>query len=364
VSACDECLRRSALLGLLGPFIEKALGRRLRLPEVLSLEDKELIESVCGKKRSAVEASRTKFDVALARRKAEAAGLDSVCRHESGYPAGLLDAPDGPRMLYLRGERDCLDRSRSHPVVAIVGSRRASDYGKEVAYSLARDLSACGVVVVSGMAFGIDSAAHEGALDAHGVTIAVLGGGANLPYPRSKRRLYDRIASEGLVVSEMPPGQSPFRWCFPARNRIMAALASMTIVVEGTANSGSLITARFAADLGREVGAVPGQVTASVANGPNGLLADGACVVRSAADALDAIYGPGSPEAQRAKTSKELDLGEVLETLLDAVEQGRSSPDEIASDPTEVPEIVAGLTELELMGLIRRGPDGGYIRCA
>ena len=111
-----------------------------------------------------------------------------------------------PRMLYLRGDRGRLDRLRSDPVVALVGSRRASPYGLEVAHSLGRELSACGVVVVSGMAFGIDSAAHEGALEGGGLTVAVLGGGADVPYPRSKRSLYDRIASAGLVVSEMPPG--------------------------------------------------------------------------------------------------------------------------------------------------------------
>ena len=144
----------------------------------------------------------------------------------------------------------------------------------------------------------------------------------------------------------------------------MAALAAMTVVVEGTDNSGSLITARFAADLGREVGAVPGQVTSSVASGPNGLLADGACMVRSTADVLDAIYGPGSAEARRAMAQVGPDLTEFLRSLLDSIERGSGSPDAIASSPAEVPEVMAGLTELELMGLIRRSPDGRYIRCA
>jgi DNA processing protein len=357
-------MRRSALLGWLAPHIEAELGGRRRLPAILSLDDRALIESLSGKKRSQIEKLYFGFDVAVARDMAEKAALGTVCRHESLFPTPLLEPPDGPSLLYLKGDRGHLHRMRSDPVVAVVGSRRASPYGLEVARSLGRDLSACGIVVVSGMAFGIDSAAHEGALEGGGLTVAVLGSGADQPYPRSKGNLYERIASKGLVASEMPPGQSPFRWCFPARNRIMAALASMTIVVEGTANSGSLITARFAADLGREVGAVPGPVTSTVASGPNGLLADGACLVRSAADVLDAIYGPGSPDILRAKASALPELGEPLKRLLSAVEEGRSSPDEIASDPAEVPEILAGLTELELMGVIRRGPDGGYIRCA
>ena len=307
----------------------------------------------------------SQFDAALARRQADMVGLDSVCRHESDYPAALLDPLDAPRMLYLHGERRHLERLQSDPAVAVVGSRRPSDYGTEVAYSLGLNLSSCGVVVVSGMAFGIDSAAHEGGLNGGGrSTIAVLGSGADVPYPRSKRRLYGRIVSEGLVVSEMPPGFEPFRWCFPARNRIMAALATMTIVVEGTPKSGSLITAHLAADLGKEVGAVPGQVTSAQAMGPNGLLADGACVVRSVADVLDVIYGPGSAAAGRAERSAVPDLNETLRALLGAIERGRCSPDAMASNPAEVPEILAGLTELELMGLVRRAADGRYVRCA
>jgi DNA processing protein len=334
------------------------------MPELLSLGDQELIEAVGGEKRPTIEGLHWNFDADNARRRAVDAGLDAVCRHDSGFPATLLEPPDGPRMLYLRGDRNHIARLQSDPVVALVGSRRASPYGLEVAQSLGRELSACGVVVVSGMAFGIDSSAHEGALEAGGLTVAVLGGGADVPYPLSKRGLYRRIASDGLVISEMPPGQSPFRWCFPARNRVMAALAAMTIVVEGTDNSGSLITARFAMDLGREVGAVPGQVTSSVANGPNGLLADGACVVRSAADVLDALFGPGSAGAHYATAQAEPDLTDSLRSLLESIEWGNDSPDTIASGPTEVPEVMAGLTELELMGLVRRGFDGRYIRCA
>jgi DNA processing protein len=364
MSACDRCLRRSALLGLLAPYIENSLKGRRRLPALLSLGDQELIQAVCGDRRPVIDRAHSGFDAALARRRAEKSGLGSVCRHESDFPAALREPLDAPSMLHVRGERSHLGRVGSEPVVALVGSRRASGYGLEVAYSLARELAACGAVVVSGMAFGVDSAAHEGTLDGGGLTIAVLGGGADVPYPRTKRALYERVVSDGLVVSEMPPRLEPFRWCFPARNRIMAALAAMTVVVEGADNSGSLITARFAADLGREVGAVPGQITSPVANGPNGLLADGASVVRSAADVLDALYGPGAAEARKASPPPRPQLSDALEVLLASVEQGKGSPDEIASKPSEVPDVLGGLTELELMGLIRRGPDGRYIRCA
>jgi DNA processing protein len=364
VSACDLCLRRSALLGLLAPYIENELKGSRRLPALLSLDDEALVHGVCGqRKRQGVDTARSRFDAATARREAEASQLDSVCQHQSDYPHGLLEADDAPAMLYLRGDRAHLKRLLSDPMVAIVGSRKASDYGCEVACSLARELSACGVTVVSGMALGVDSGAHEGALDGGGLTVAVLGSGADNPYPRSKSTLYERIVKDGLVLSEMPPGFTPFRWCFPARNRIMAALATMTVVVEGTERSGSLITARFAADLGREVGAVPGQVTSALAKGPNALLADGACVVRSAADVLDAIYGPSSAEARGRLEMAEPELTESLRELLATVERGKGSADSIASHPRDVPEILAGLTELELLGLVRRTADGSYVRC-
>jgi DNA processing protein len=212
------------------------------------------------------------------------------------------------------------------------------------------------------MALGIDSAAHDGALEGSGLTVAVLGGGADVPYPASKRGLYRRIASSGLVLSELPPGLKPFRWCFPARNRIMAGLSAMTVVVEGNTRSGSLITASFAADLGREVGGVPGHVTSALASGPNELIRDGACLVRDAQDVLEALYGAG--EAAQRATAATPALDERLQGLLEAVELGRGSADAIASDAAEVADVLAGLTELELLGLVRRGAGGSYVRCA
>ena len=178
--------------------------------------------------------------------------------------------------------------------MAVVGSRRPSPYGLEMARSLGRGLAAAGIVVVSGLALGIDAAAHRGCLEVAGVPVAVLAGGPDLPYPRSHRRLYAEVVATGLVLSEMPPGQRAFRWSFPARNRLMAGIAGMTVVVEAAEPSGSLITAEFAQDLGRVVGAVPGRVTARMAAGSNALLRDGAAVVRSPEDVLDDLLGAGA----------------------------------------------------------------------
>ena len=173
--------------------------------------------------------------------------------------------------------------------MTIVGARRASSYGREVARELGFGLATAGLVVVSGLSFGVDACAHRGALDG-GRTIAVLGSGPDIAYPAAHRSLWRRITERGLVISELPPGASPWRWTFPARNRIMAALAGMTIVVEAVGDSGSLLTAEVAGSLGHELGAVPGPVSARLSAGPNALLADRrARLIRDARDVLDVL---------------------------------------------------------------------------
>jgi DNA processing protein len=359
VSACDTCLRRGTLLATLVPWIERALGERRRIPALLALDDDELVEAVCRRKRGAIDAERERFDPAEARAEAAAAGLETVCRHEDGFPPRLLAGTDAVAALWLLGDARWLESLTRERPAALVGARRASPYGIEVARGLGRELAVAGVPVVSGMARGIDSAAHEGALEAGGLTVAVLAGGADLASPRSRRDLHRRIGASGLVVSELPPGTRPARWSFPARNRIMAGLAAMTVVVEGTLSSGSLITAGFAQDLGRDLGAVPGQVTSALGAGPNDLIHAGAYVVRSGADMLDVLYGAGG-----GPVSEPPPLEPHLAALLEAVERGEGSPDALAASASEAAGVLAGLSELELLGLIRRSAGGHYVRCA
>jgi DNA processing protein len=314
-----------------------------------------------------VERPLARFDPANARGRAEAAGIEVVCRHAPRYPPVLAHAADGPAALHLIGDGALLERAARDGAVAIVGSRRASSYGIEMARSIARDLAACDVTVVSGMAYGADAAAHAGALAARGPTVAVMPGGVDLAYPPGKRRLHEQIKTCGLAVSEMPPGMRPFRWSFPARNRIMAALARMTIVVEGTEGSGSLITASFAQDLGRDVGAVPGQATSPLAAGPNRLLAEGAAVVRSASDVLDALFGPGKRTVHAAATGSvphealAARLEPRLRRLLESVESGIGSVEGL-TEGRDVADALAGLSELEFLGFVGRGPGGDYVR--
>jgi DNA processing protein len=214
------------------------------------------------------------------------------------------------------------------------------------------------MVVVSGLAFGIDGCAHRGAIDA-GRTIAVLGCGPDTAYPAAHRSLWRRICEEGLVLSELPPGAAPWRWTFPARNRIMAALAGMTVVVEAAARSGSLITADLAADLGRDLGAVPGPVTSRASAGPNNLLAGGACVVRDAQDVLDALLGAGATRLDRSGPALDRHLTEALAT----VEAGESSCDGVAAVlGLSGPDAAAALARLELLGYVSCSTVGVYSR--
>jgi DNA processing protein len=358
--ACPECLRRSWLLALLGPYIEKiATGAPgSRSPELLRLGNEDLVAVAAPK----VAAHLLGHVAAISERRFEeellAAGCWACCRHGELYPDPLRDAADAPWALIGRGSPALLGDIEPFETVTVVGARRATSYGREVARELGRELAAAGMVVVSGLAFGIDACAHRGALDA-GRTIAVLGCGPDTAYPAAHRSLWRRICERGLVISELPPGATPWRWTFPARNRIMAALAGMTVVVEAAARSGSLITADLAVDLGRDLGAVPGPVNSRASAGPNNLLAGGACVVRDAQDILDAMLGPGAKRIERAGAA----LDPRLAAVLSAVEMGEGSCDGVAAATgLSGPDTAAALARLELLGYVTCSTVGAYSR--
>jgi DNA processing protein len=202
----------------------------------------------------------------------------------SRFPPLLRAIHDPPPGLFLRGAGDVA--LLGQPAVAVVGARACSGYGASVARSLGRELAAAGLVVVSGLARGVDAESHRGALDAGGATVAVFGCGIDRDYPAAHAELARRIAASGLLVSEYAPGVEPAPWRFPARNRIVAGLCATTIVVEARERSGALITADFALDEGREVFAVPGEITSALSAGTNGLLKLGASPLTTAADVL------------------------------------------------------------------------------
>lgn len=284
----------------------------------------------------------------------------TIRRGEPGYPAPLLDlGAAAPDRLFGCGSRTVIGDLQLGHTVTIVGSRRASSCGLRVAEDLGRLLAAAGLVVVSGMARGIDAAAHRGALAGGGITLAVLGSGADVVYPASERRLYRDILRSGAVISEAPPGQRPEAGAFPKRNRIMAALGAITVVVEAAQPSGSLITARLALKLEREVGAVPGSVTSRVSEGTNDLIVDGAAPIRGAQDVLDRLLGVGIERVRRCGPPLEPELARVAE----AVELGSSTCDAVAAACGMVAnDVGVTLARLELLGYVQSDPAGRYSR--
>ena len=213
-------------------------------------------------------------------------GIELLTLGDPDYPALLREIPDPPLVLYLRGRwREAI----AQPCLAVVGSRRSSSYGVNAAASLARDLAAQGLTIVSGLARGIDAAAHRGALEGAGLTLAVVGTGLDTTYPAEHHPLSREIAAAGAIISEFPLGTPPLPQNFPYRNRILSGLCFAVLIVEAAEHSGSLITARMAAEQGRDVYAVPGNITSQTSFGPNYLIKDGAKLIQCARDVLEEL---------------------------------------------------------------------------
>jgi DNA processing protein len=263
-------------------------------------------------------------------------------------PSLLAEIHDPPKRLFVRGSGD--RAMLAGPAVAVVGARSCSPYGRQVARMLGRELAAAGVVVVSGLARGVDGEAHRGALDAGGHTVAVLGCGIDRDYPAVHASLARAIAERSLLVSEYEPGVEPAPWRFPARNRIIAGLCAATVVVEARERSGALITADFALEDGREVFAVPGEITSALSAGTNDLLRLGATPLTAAADVLETL---GIAVGPKPKPS----IGERAAALLERLP---ASADELVrSSGLTASEVAVGLAELELVRLVAEG-DGIY----
>ena len=271
------------------------------------------------------------------------------------YPALVKEIIDPPLALHFRGDISLLAR----PALAIVGSRRATPYGVNAAEHLARQIAGAGIVIVSGGARGIDAAAHHAALEAGGSTIAVLGTGIDLVYPPSNRRLFARIEERGLIVTEFPPGTPPKPENFPMRNRVISGLARGTVIVEATSRSGSLITARMAAEQGRDVFAVPGSIFSAGSEGTHRLVQYGAKLVHDANDVLEEFPG-GLRAAQATSEEPPSPLKDVLDVL--SKDDG-AHVDTVAAKIGRTPALVAeSLLQLELEGWIRALPGARYVR--
>jgi DNA processing protein len=293
--------------------------------------------------------------------RAEKAAVKIVPFIDSTYPARLRMIPDPPPLLYLKGEI----RSEDQKAVAVIGSRSTSDYGRRVARDLCRGLASLGFTVVSGMARGIDGAAHETSLNAGGRTIAVLGSGVDRVYPAEHDKLYQRIIENGAVISEFSIGTRPLAFNFPARNRLISGLSLGVVVVEATEKSGSLITAALALEQGREVFAVPGEVGASRSRGAHRLIRQGAKLVETVDDIIEEIAPQlvvrGGKAASAPRRTLPQSLGVEFQTIFALFEERPVQIDEVIErsgySPSRVSEI---LLELELQGYIRQLPGKKY----
>jgi DNA processing protein len=276
-----------------------------------------------------------------------------LARRDAAYPPLLRQLHDPPDRIYLRGTGN--PEILSRPAIAVVGARGCSPYGALVARSLGRDLAAAGAVVVSGLARGVDGEVHRGALEAGGLTVAVLGCGIDRDYPSAHAGLAKQICDTGLVISEYPAGVEPAPWRFPARNRIVAGLALATVVVEARSRSGALITADFALELGRDVFAVPGEITAALSAGTNHLLRLGAAPLLSAGDVLAAIGLERPPPPAPRISAAAADVRALLADMPCGADELARALDRPSA------EVATALVELELAGVVDEA-DGVY-RC-
>lgn len=297
------------------------------------------------------------------------AGLTPLTWHHPHFPEALKATEDAPPLLLVLGQTEVLTR----PMVAIVGARNATLNGRKMAKALAAELAAAGIVVVSGLARGIDGAAHDGALSvADGKTVAVLAGGTDVIYPPEHADLHRKIAGHGLVISEMPPGTEPQAHLFPRRNRIVSGLSLGVVVVEATLRSGSLITARLAAEQGRDVFAVPGFPMDPRAQGPNSLIRDGATLVQSVDDIISSLplkravpaenCSPSPEKEQRIDNIKESEITTARAEIERALGTSPVAVDELVRQCQVSAAIVATvLTELELVGRLERLPGNRVV---
>lgn len=281
---------------------------------------------------------------------------------DAAFPALLTEIPDAPALLYVRG---AFRTWNERPLIAIVGSRKSTPYGKQVASELARSLAEAGYAIVSGLAFGIDAIAHEAALEAHGTTVAVLGSGIDdlSISPQTHLALANDIAREGVIISELAPGTSASIGTFPARNRIMAGMCQGVVVVEAAEESGSLITARLALDYNRTVFAVPGSIFSPASVGTHALLKEGARLVTSMTDVLEELGAGSARKNENAMGGMPNDLDPDEQSVYQALSREGLHVDKLAAlVRLETTHVNMALTRLELRGLAKNIGNMHYIR--
>jgi DNA processing protein len=387
-SSCAVCARRSELLVRLGISLDFRARDFKRLWETLELSDEQLIAAVGGRKRE--ELRRWHAGVVVQRVQSSESGVERVCRHCEDYPSGLSGDPLAPPEVHVAGGASRLRKLLDGPVVAIVGARRCTDYGMEVARCLGRDLAAAGVCVIGELCEGVSYGGQLGAVEAGGAAVAVVAGGIEKCSPGSCVSLYRQVTATGCLLSELPCGARARIWSEVARGRIVALLAQLVIVVEAEHGSRELSGARLASARSRTVAAVPGRITSLPSRGTNDLLREGAPLVRGAGDALDLLYGASptapppavQPDALRVddlrprggdlrsqRHGNDGPRGESprieprLRALLRRIDEGKDTISELAAEHERPDAVLRDVAELELRGLVRRGDGGRYVPC-
>lgn len=352
----------------LGPRTLKLLVEHFKSPQLAWCAEETELRAVAGLSGKVVESlvsKRRTIKPELELEKLINNGIGLLYKEENDYPELLRQIYDPPAVLYYKGNPAVL-KNRS---LAIVGARKASYYGLSTAEAIARDLSQAGLCIVSGMARGIDAAAHRGALIGSGLTAAVLGCGVDVVYPRENRKLMDEIIEKGIVLSEFPPGTSPVAGNFPQRNRIIAGLSEGIMVVEAAIKSGSLITADLALEQGRDVFAVPGQVTNPLSQGAHRLIKQGAILVESAVDVLEEIGLDDCLVTVDNNKWIEKPKNEVNSLTRDERRIYNITSDEPVSSEVIIQksgnsagEVLALLLSIEIKGLVTQLPGQLYVR--
>lgn len=328
-----------------------------------------------GLRRDSIESLRGQELRSMAERELQALeklGARALTLADPNYPPLLRETYDPPIVLYCLGD---LRRALERPAIAMVGSRRCSTYGKNAAEMLARELSSRGVTIVSGLARGIDAAAHRGALEGRGLTVAVMGTGLDDVYPKEHRKLAERIIENGALLTEFPLGTPPLSQNFPFRNRVISGIALGVMVVEAAERSGSLITARMAYEQGREVFAVPGNITSAKSFGPNYLIKDGAKLVQTWRDVVEEFPSElkskilASERSQAAAEQPSFDQVELSQSERQLLEMlNLDEPIHIdkllISSGLSAPELNAALLKLEMLGRITQLPGKNFLRKA
>jgi DNA processing protein len=361
-SACSDCRRRSWLLGELSAILDLNCRADGRLFDLLALDDRKLIQALGGRRRDELQQSYARFRADQLRHTCEVAEL---CMHDGRHPRELSAAGVCP-MLHVAGGLERLHELTLRPVVGILGTTRASDYGRATASDLARGLAASGVTVAGPLSGGIAAAALAGALEGGGGTLAICGSGLDVAPAERRRALRNQLTHGGCAVSALECGVDGRRWGVASAERMLAVLTTVTLVVEAYERPRELAAARMARSFGRTVAAVPGRVTSPAASGCHALLRDGALLVRDAADVLQLLYeadsgAPGRQAAPGASDRPGAELEPRLRTVLERVGAGEDTPGRLAGGQHDAAEVLCALSELELLGLLSRGDGGRYV---